>query len=330
MTKYAVLGGGGGFGLNTSQFLLKQLDTTRVIGIGRNNPKPEYFTLKIGKDDPRYSYHSYHITYELDLLMELLDKEKPEVIINYAAQGEGAASWKNCWRYFETNSMGLAKLTEELTKRDYLKRFIQIGTSELYGSVDKPSKEDSPINPSSPYAASKVAFDFHLLAISNVLKFPMNIIRPSNAYCPGQLLHRIIPRAIIAGLKGEKVPLHGGGKAEKSYLHGTDLSKAIYLVAKKAPFGKIYNVGPEKPISIRNLVEKIAEVMDLPFEKLCVLSEERMGQDSRYWLDSSEIQKDVGWKQEITLEDGLKDMINWGKKYLNQMQNCKYEFVMRG
>ncbi len=328
--KYVVLGGGGGFGLHTSKYLLEQSETERVIAIGRNNPKPEPFSLNIGKDDKRYSYHSYHITYELDLLMQLLDKEKPEVIINYAAQGEGAVSWKNSWRYFETNSMGLAKFTEELSSRDYLKRFIQIGTSELYGSVERAATEEAPIKPSSPYAASKVAFDFHLLAISKVLKFPMNIIRPSNAYCPGQLLHRIIPRAVLSALKGEKVPLHGGGKAEKSYLHARDLAKAIYLVAQKAPLGKVYNVGPDKPISIRNLVEKIAEVMNMPFEKLCTVTEERIGQDSRYWLDSSALKKDVGWIQEISLEDGIKDMVEWGKKYLKQLHNCKYDYVMRG
>jgi dTDP-glucose 4,6-dehydratase len=329
--KYAVLGGGGGFAIHTSKYLLEQDDTERVIAIGRNNPKPEPFSLNIGYGDRRYSYHTYHITYELDLMMELLDSERPDIVINYAAQGEGAASWKNCWRYFETNSLGLAKLTEELMKRDYLKRFIQIGTSELYGSVTEPVKENAPIKPSSPYAASKVAFDFHLIAISNVLKFPMNIIRPSNSYCPGQLLHRIIPRAILSGLKGEIVPLHGGGKARKSYFHARDLAKAIYLVVKKdVPLGKIYNVGPDEPISIRELVEKIAEVMEIPFDKLCKVTEERLGQDSCYWLDSSEIKKDTDWQMEVSLEEGLEDMLNWGKKYLPQLQNHSYEYVMRG
>ncbi len=328
--KYVVLGGGGGFGLHTSKYLLEQDDTEKVIAIGRNNPKPEPFSLNIGKNDKRYSYHTYHVTYELDLMMELLDKEKPDVIINYAAQGEGAVSWKNCWRYFETNAVGLVKFTEELMKRDYLERFIQIGTSELYGSVTEPASESAPIKPSSPYAASKVAFDFYLEAISNVLKFPMNIIRPSNAYCPGQLLHRIIPRAIISGLKGQKVPLHGGGKAEKSYLHARDLARAIYLVAKKAPLGKIYNVGPDKPISIRSLVETVADVMNIPFDQLCTVTEERQGQDSRYWLDSSAIKKDVGWKIEMSLEEGLKDMLAWGKKYINHLENASYDYVMRG
>ena len=114
-------------------------------------------------------------------------KNGPQVIVNFAAQGEGAVSWKNSWRFFETNSMALTRLTEELMKRDYLERFIQIGTSEMYGSVDHAATEDEPIKPSSPYAASKVAFDMYLESVHRFLKFPMNIIRPCNAYCPGQL-----------------------------------------------------------------------------------------------------------------------------------------------
>ena len=88
--RYAVLGGGGSFGIHTSKYLLEQADADRVIGVGRNPARPEPFTLNVGKGDKRYSYHAYHVTHELDLLLELLDREKPQVIINYAAQGEGA------------------------------------------------------------------------------------------------------------------------------------------------------------------------------------------------------------------------------------------------
>src|SRR5207247_3506270 len=140
----------------------------------------------------------------------------------------------------------------------YLERWIQIGTSELYGSCDFPAKEDTPIQPTSPYAASKAAADMHLLSISKVLKFPMNIIRPSNAYAPGQLLHRVIPKAVLCGLTGTKLPLQGAGKAEKSYIHARDLARAIHLVAEKAPLGKIYNAGPAQPTSIRRVVELCA------------------------------------------------------------------------
>ena len=329
MKTYAILGGGGSFGIHTAFYLLQHANPKKVIGIGRNPLRPEPFSLNIDKQ-ARYSYHAYHVTYELDLLLELLDREKPEVIINYAAQGEGAVSWKHSWRFFETNSMGLARLAEELMKRDWLERFIQIGTSEMYGSVDHATKEDEPIKPTSPYAASKVAFDMYLVSVHKFQKFPMNIVRPSNAYCPGQLLHRVVPRAVISGLMGKKLPLHGGGRAEKSYVHARDLGRAIHLVAEKAPLGTIYNVGPPQPTSIRTLVEKVSDALHMKFEDLCEVTEDRLGQDSRYWIDSSAIKRDVGWESQISLEEGLVEMVDWGQKYFDQLRNWPVDYILRG
>lgn len=329
MKRYAVLGGGGSFGIHTSKYLLGHAETDRVIAVGRNPARPEPFTLNVGKGDKRYSYHAYHVTHELDLLLELLDKEKPQVIINYAAQGEGAASWKHSWRFFETNSMALARLAEELMKRPYLERFIQIGTSEMYGSVNHATKEDEPIKPSSPYAASKVAFDMYLLSVHKFLKFPMNIIRPSNAYCPGQLLHRVVPKAVVCGLTGRKLPLQGGGRAEKSYIHARDLGRAIHMVAEKAPLGTVYNVGPLQPISIRALVEKTATALGMKFEELCEITEDRLGQDFRYWLDSSAIKRDIGWEPQISIEEGLAEMVAWGRKYVDQLRDWPMDYTLR-
>ena len=97
----------------------------------------------------------------------------------------------------------------------------------------------------------------------------------SNAYCSGQLLHRVIPKTIICGLTGQKLPLQGGGKAEKSYIHARDLGRAIHLVAEKAPLGKIYNAGPAEPTSIKRVVELCAEALGMPFEQLCEMARPR-------------------------------------------------------
>jgi dTDP-glucose 4,6-dehydratase len=326
--RYAILGGGGSFGIYTGFYLLDHADPELVLGIGRNLLRPEPFSLNIEKR-PRYEYHAYHVTYELDLLLELLDRKKPQIIINFAAQGEGAVSWKNSWRFFETNSMALARFTEELMKRDYLERFIQIGTSEMYGSVDHAATEEEPIKPTSPYAASKVAYDMYLVSVHKFLKFPMNIIRPSNAYCPGQLLHRVIPKAVVLGLQGKKLPLHGGGRAEKSYIHARDLGRAIHMVAEKAPLGKIYNAGPPEPTSIRRVVELTAEALSVPFEQLCEVTSDRLGQDSRYWLDSSAIKRDVGWEPQIGWQEGLAEMVAWGRKYFDTLNDWPTDYTMR-
>jgi dTDP-glucose 4,6-dehydratase len=325
---YAILGGGGSFGIHTALYLLDHADPELVIGVGRNPLRPEPFSLNVERRG-RYQYHAYHLTYELDLLLELLDKKRPQIIINYAAQGEGAVSWKHSWRFFETNSMALARLAEELMKRDYLERFIQIGTSELYGAVDHPAQENDPIRPSSPYAASKAAFDLYLVSVNRFLKFPMNIIRPSNAYCPGQLLHRVIPKAVVCGLKGEKLPLHGGGRAEKSYIHARDLARAIHLVVEKAPLGTIYNAGPPEPTSIRRVVELTAQALGVRFEALCEVTGDRLGQDARYWLDSSGIKKDVGWEPLIGWEEGLQEMVRWGRTYIDVLKNWPTDYTLR-
>lgn len=326
---YAVLGAGGSFGIHTCFYLLRNANPKKVIGVGRNFLRTDPFSLNI-INEKNFEYHSRHIYHELDLLLELFDKEKPDVIINFAAQGEGAVSWKHSWRFFETNAVALTKLTEELGKRNWLERFIHIGTSELYGAVNKPVKEDYPINPSSPYSASKAAFDLHLLAVSKHLKFPMNIIRPSNAYGPAQLLHRIIPKTIVSGFFGEnKVPLHGGGKASKSYIHTDDLARAIHLVSDKAPLGKIYNAGPPEPTTIKKVVEHCANALGKNFDEICEMAPERLGQDSMYWLDSLEIYKDVGWKQEIEWDEGLKSMVDWVKKYQHELKNASTDYILR-
>jgi dTDP-glucose 4,6-dehydratase len=199
----------------------------------------------------------------------------------------------------------------------------------MYGSVGHASSEEEPIKPTSPYAASKVAFDLYLISVHRFLKFPMNIIRPSNAYCPGQLLHRVIPKAIVCGLTGRKLPLQGGGRAEKSYMHARDLARAILLVSEKAPLGAIYNAGPPEPTSIRRVVELCADALGMPFEQLYETAPDRLGQDSRYWLDSGAIYDAVGWTASIGWEEGLAEMAGWGRKYLDQLRDWPMDYVLR-
>jgi dTDP-glucose 4,6-dehydratase len=143
-------------------------------------------------------------------------------------------------------------------------------------------------------------------------------------------LHRVIPKAVLCGLTGRKLPLHGGGRAEKSYIHARDLGRAIHMVCEKAPLGTIYNVGPALPTSIRDLVAKTADALGVPFDRLCEVTEDRLGQDSRYWLDSSAIKREIGWEPQITLEQGLQDMVAWGRKYLNQIKDVSSDYVLRG
>jgi len=328
MKTWIILGGNGVFGVHNALYLLNKTDAKKVICVGRNPEKPEAYTLGLEKHVPRYAYHQIHMVFEQDRLLELFDREKPDVIVNFSALAY-ATSWQKSWRYYETNVVALAKIVEELAKRDYLQRWIQIGTSELYGSTESPAKEDSPLKPTSPYAVSKMAGDLHLMTFNNVVKFPMNILRPSNAYGPGQQMYRLLPRAVICGLTGKKLPLQGGGHQRKSFLHAQDVASAIHLIAEKAPLGKIYNAGPVQSSSMRELVQLVAKRMNIPFSTLCEEAPARTGEDAIYWLDSSLIKKDVGWEPRISLEEGIDDMIQWGKKHLDHLSRETTDFVLR-
>ena len=325
---WCILGGGGSFGIHTAMHLLRHAEPKKVIGVGRNPLRPEPFSLGIERWQ-RFEYHQRHLVHELDLLLEMLDRERPDIIVNFAAQGEGAVSWRHSWRFFETNAVGLSALAERLGERRWLERFIQIGTSEMYGACDGAVDENAPIKPSSPYAASKVAFDLYLVSAHRHLGFPMNIIRPCNAYGPGQLLHRVIPKAVLCGLTGRKLPLHGGGLAEKSYIHSRDLGHAIHLVAEKAPLGTIYNAGAEQPTPIREVVERVATALDMRFDDLAEVTEDRLGQDARYWLDSGAIRRDTGWYPVTGWTLGLDEMVSWGRQHLDAIRDLPTAYVLR-
>jgi dTDP-glucose 4,6-dehydratase len=308
--KIGIIGGGGCFALNFARLL--ESKGIEHFGIGRSGPKASPFWLA-PKD---YRFFPLHVVDQLQEVMTVLDIERPDVIVNFGAQGEGAASFGiNAPDFYRTNTWGFIRLVGEIALRDYAPRFIQIGTSELYGSVETPSKESDPIHPNSPYAISKWAFDRHLEVMFKIHEFPMNIIRPSNCYTEGQQLYRVIPKTIVSALSGKKLPLHGGGKAQKSYLHATDLSRAVLAVIEKGKIGEVYNCGPTGPISIKALVSHVAEACGISWEELVEEVPDRTGQDGRYWLDSSKLARDTFWTPTIGLARGLAGMVEWVKKY---------------
>ena len=323
---YGVIGAGGCFAIDFAEYAMS--GGARITAVGRNPLRGEEFSLGIQKNQ-HYRYHVAHLIYEFEELCDILDVTKPEIIVNFAAQGEGAKSWEKSWRFFDTNCSALVRLCEFLRSRHWFKRFVHVGTSELYGSVDAPAKEDWPIRPSSPYAASKAAFDLYLQSVSRYLQFPMNIIRPSNAYCPGQGLHRLIPNAILCAVTGDKFHLQGGGVAQKSYIHARDLSIAIKLIVERGKVGKTYNCGPENPVSIRDVAERCCRAVGVEPEAVIHAAPSRLGQDSRYWLDSTELRADCGWSPRIDWDSGLNGMVEWVRRYLPALAKQSREYVVR-
>lgn len=304
--KIAILGGGNCYALNLAAHL--HAEGIDHFGIGRSARKPQAFWVRY-----HYRYYKAHLVTQLPAYMAWLDTERPDVVVNYAAQGEGQGSFGDkADLFYQTNTLALVRLVEQLRQRDYIRRFIQIGTSELYGSVTAPSKESDPLVPSSPYAVSKAAFDQHLAIMHRVHGFPCNVIRPSNAYCVGQQLHRIIPKALICALKGEKLQLHGGGQAQKSYIHATDLSRAILTVLEYGALGEVYNCGPAMPTKIATLVGWCADACGVAFSDLVEMAGERTGQDGCYHLDSSKLFS-LGWRIQHGIYDGIAEIRDWIK-----------------
>ena len=329
MKTYVILGGGGWLGVQVSRYLLASLPSIRVVGVGRNPERPAPFALQRGIDDSRYEYHQVHLAHEPERVLALLEAKRPEIIVNLAAQGEEAASWSNSWRYYEVNTSALARIVEPLLAVEWLRKWVQIGTASVYGAGREPATEEFPLRPATPYAVSKAAADYHLLAVGAVRGFPVNIIRPANLYGPGQQLHRIIPKTTLCALLGRPLPLQGGGMARKFFLHAEDLARAIETVAERAEPGRIYNVGPREPVTIRALVETICQKVGEPFEQVVQLAPDRGGQDTQVTLDSSRIAAELGLRQTVDLDKGLDDTLAWVRQHLDVLKTMPTEFIFR-
>ena len=306
-----MLGAGSCFAMNLATHLVGRGD--QAFAISRSPMRGPAFTLGL-ENEPNFQYEQCHLVNQLDKVIWRLDQFSPDVIVNFAALCEVGESWNHALDYYRTNVLALVELCDELAKRSWFKRFVQVGSSEVYGSVAEPASESFRIAPSSPYAASKAAFDFHLAAIARHQAFPGLICMPSNGYCEGQTLNRIIPKTIICALNGTKLKLQGGGAARKSYLHADDISRAIMLVADKGKIGETYNCGPKEPISIRSLVGQVAALLGKRVDEVAEIAPERTGQDSQYWLNSDKIAA-LGWEKKVALNDGLDRMISWVKAH---------------
>ena len=320
--KHMILGGGGVFGNLTAKHLLEK--GHEVIAIGRSPLKP-CFHLDVGKGNQKYQYHQLHIVSEQAGLFNMMASEKPDCVINFAALAY-ANSWEQSELYYRTNTLTVVQMAEFLKGKSWLKRFIQIGSSEVYGSTGAPALEDGPVNPTSPYAVSKLAADMHLITMKKHL--PINIIRPSNCYGEGQYAYRIIPKTILYLLTGRVFPLEGGGVAEKSFMHADDLANAIEAVFERGAGGEVYNVGPDKPISMRDLVQLICRQMRKPMNEFTYDAPGRAVEDSRYWVDSSKI-KALGWEEKTRLEDGIAGMIEWCREYKDALLREPDRFTLR-
>jgi dTDP-glucose 4,6-dehydratase len=291
--------------------LLLQDPSNEVMGISRSAEKSPLFLPYLQHSSPRFSFRQLDLNRHQGEIITLLDSFRPEYIVNFAAQSEVAPSWLYPEHWFQTNAVAMAELVNRLKDRDYLTRFIQISSPEIYGSCSGVVTENAPYNPSTPYAASRAATDMCLMAYLRQFNFPVVLVRPTNFYGAHQQLFKIIPRAVIRIRNSQKIELHGGGAAVKSYIHIRDVSCGELAAMLHGKPGDIFHLSPDEGISIRELVSLICREMGVEFADAVELAPERQGQDAAYVIDSSRARHILGWQPVISLEHGIREVIAW-------------------
>ena len=310
MNRVVVIGSNSFSGSHFIDLLLERTKS-EVIGVSRSPEKNAIFLPYKKRNSDRFSFYQMDLNKNLNDMMELFDQRRPDVIVNFAAQSEVGPSWENPEQWFRTNCIGIANLTNKLKDREYLNRYVHISSPEVYGTCEGQVLESAPYNPSTPYAASKAAGDLFLFVLVKNFNFPLILMRSTNVYGPHQQLFKIIPRSIIYMKKREKIPLHGGGAAIKSFIHIRDVCEGIYKAIEKGRAGEIYHLSPQSGYSIRSIVKMIAEKMGLAFDEVTESIGERLGQDAQYVIDSTKARNELSWKPHISIDEGLDEVIEW-------------------
>ena len=325
MKKVLVIGSNSFSGGDFVDLLLEE-GRYEVVGVSRSEEKSSLF-LPYKRHCKNFSFHQIDLNQDLDRLESILDQFQPEYVVNFAAQSEVAPSWKYPHHWFQTNAVSLTQLVNRLKEKIYIKKYVHISSPEVYGACEGFITESAPLNPTTPYAASKAAGDLSLFTFVKNFYFPLIMIRATNVYGPHQQLFKIIPRAIIYMKQGKKIPLHGGGKAVKSYIHIRDVSRGELLAMEKGIPGEIYHLSPDKGVEVKEVVWQIAERLGLSFEDVVEVVEERLGQDKAYTIDSTKARENLGWKPTVSLEQGIDETVAWVENYYTEIAQQPLEYI---
>jgi len=296
-----------------SNFINHQLNYDfKVYAVSRSNEINNVFLpYKKNSHLKNFSFYQYDLNNNLEEIISLIKKEKISQIVNFAAQSMVGQSWDTPEHWYMTNTVSTISFHNHLKDLDFLDRYVHISTPEVYGTCEGLIKEHSNYNPSTPYATSRAAADMSLKNFYDTYKFPVLFTRAANVFGEHQQLYRIVTKAIISFLTKNKLPLHGGGHSTRSFIHINDVSNATNKILEKGNIGETYHISTKQNISIRSLVELIAEQLNVKFEDYVEITEDRKGKDSAYLLDSSKLRETLNWKDTISLEEGIQRTIKW-------------------
>lgn len=267
------------------------------------------------------------INHDLGPLGELIKRERFSHVVNFAAQSMVGQSWDHPDDWMMTNVVSTVRLHVLLRGLDFLDRYVHVTTPEVYGSTDGWVKEDTPFNPSTPYAVSRAAGDMSLKTFVDTFQLPAVSTRAANVYGPGQQLYRIVPRTVFAAMSGQKLRLDGGGVSERVFIHMRDVSDATLKIALEGKIGDTYHISGYELVTIRKLVEIILAKMGKSFDECVELGPERPGKDAAYMLDSAKLRAELGWKDEISLEAGVEDVLAWAGRFEKELPNLPSTYI---
>jgi dTDP-glucose 4,6-dehydratase len=299
-----------------------------VLATSRSpEPHPAFLPYKWHKRPGTVRFQLIDLNRDLDPLDQLLRRERPTHVVNFAAQSMVGQSWNNPDHWMMTNVVSTVRLHERLRQLDFLERYVHVTTPEVYGSTEGWVKEDAPFNPSTPYAVSRAAADLSLRSYFAHYGFPVVYTRAANVYGPGQQLYRIVPRTIMTAMTGKKLQLHGGGVSVRSFIHMRDVSVATLAVALHGRLGDAYHISTTRMTSIRELVEMILERLGKSFSSMVDIVPERPGKDVAYRLDSSKLRRELGWSDRISLEQGIEETIAWAQEFKDDLVKLPWDYV---
>ena len=311
--KIIVTGGAGFIGGNFVHHMVNKYPDYEIINLDLLTYAGNLETLKPVENKPNYKFVRGDIA-DRKFIMDLFEKERPDIVVNFAAESHVDRSITDPGIFVQTNVLGTQVLLDA-SKEYGVKRYHQVSTDEVYGDLplDRPDlffREDTPIHTSSPYSSSKASADLFVLAYHRTYGLPVTISRCSNNYGPYHFPEKLIPLIISRALADEKLPVYGKGENVRDWLYVEDHCRAIDLIIHNGRVGEVYNVGGHNEMKNIDIVKMICKELGKP-ESLITYVADRKGHDMRYAIDPTKIHNELGWLPETKFADGIKKTIQW-------------------
>ncbi|CUS99701.1 dTDP-glucose 4,6-dehydratase [Candidatus Chrysopegis kryptomonas] len=310
MQSILITGGAGFIGSNFVKYILQNYPDVRVVNLDKLTYAGNLENLRDVEDNPNYHFVRGDICNQ-ELVEYVVQKFEVDTIVNFAAESHVDRSILGPEIFIKTNVLGTQVLLE-VVKKFGVKKFIQISTDEVYGSLGPTGKftEDMPLSPNSPYAASKASADLLCRAYYKTFGVPVIITRCSNNFGPYQFPEKLIPLMIINALNDKPLPVYGDGRNVRDWIYVIDHCRAIDFVIQKGKVGEIYNIGASNEWQNIDIVKLILKKLGKP-ESLIKFVKDRPGHDRRYAMDWSKIKRELGWEPVYSFEDAITETINW-------------------